>query len=71
VSERHYTIRDLRYRCAGASEDVLRIPALDVGGSGLIAITGPGGAGKTALVELLAGTLQEPYEGSLRVHGRE
>jgi len=29
VSERHVTIRDLRYRYAGASEDVPRIPALE------------------------------------------
>ena len=53
------------------TEDVLRIPSLDVSGSGLIAITGPSGAGKTTLVELLAGTLHEPYEGSVQVLGKE
>ena len=71
MSEPLITIRDLRYRYAGASEDVLRIPFLDLSGSGLIAITGPSGAGKTTLVELLAGTLHEPYEGSLKVLGKE
>lgn len=71
MSEPLVTIRDLRYRYAGADEDVLRIPFLDLSGSGLIAITGPSGAGKTTLVELLAGTLHEPYEGSLEVLGKE
>ncbi|MCL6106182.1 MAG: ATP-binding cassette domain-containing protein [Actinobacteria bacterium] len=65
------TIRDLRYRYADTQEDVLRIPFLDISGSGLIAITGPSGAGKTTLVELLAGTLQEPYEGTVKVLGTD
>jgi putative ABC transport system ATP-binding protein len=71
VSEPLIAIRELRYRYAGTSEDVLRIPSLDVSGSGLIAITGPSGAGKTTLVELLAGTLHEPYEGTVRVLGTD
>jgi putative ABC transport system ATP-binding protein len=71
MSEPLIVIRDLRYRYAGAEEDVLRIPSLNVSGSGLIAITGPSGAGKTTLVELLAGTLQEPYEGTVQVLGTD
>jgi putative ABC transport system ATP-binding protein len=63
-------IRDLRYGYA-EGPDVLRIPSLDVSGSGLIAVTGPSGAGKSTLVELLAGTLHEPYEGTVEVLGRE
>src|SRR5207237_10293006 len=51
--------------------DVLRIPFLDVTGSGLIALTGPSGVGKSTLIELLAGTIRENYEGSLRVLGKE
>ena len=62
-------IRDLRYRYPGADTDVLRIPLLDVTGNGLIAITEPGGAGKSTLVELLAGTLHEGYERSIEVLG--
>ena len=64
-------IRDLRYRYPGSQEDILRIPSLDVSGRGLIALTGPSGAGKTTLVELLAGTLRESYDGHVQVLGRE
>jgi ABC-type lipoprotein export system ATPase subunit len=64
-------IRNLHYRYPGTSEDILRIPSLEVSGSGLIALTGPSGAGKTTLVELLAGTLREDYGGSVEVLGRE
>jgi iron(III) transport system ATP-binding protein len=64
-------IRDLRYRYPGTSRDVLNIPFLDVSGRGLIAITGPSGVGKTTLVELLAGTLREDYQGSVVVLGKE
>jgi putative ABC transport system ATP-binding protein len=71
VSEPLITIRDLRYRYADTQEDILRIPFLDISGRGLIAITGPSGVGKTTLVELLAGTLQEPYEGTVTVLGAD
>jgi ABC-type lipoprotein export system ATPase subunit len=64
-------IRDLRYRYPEHEKDVLRISSLDIRGSGLIALTGLSGAGKTTLVELIAGTLRGPYEGSLEVLGRE
>src|SRR5215471_18497140 len=64
-------IRDLRYRYAGSAEDVLRIPFLDIQGAGLIALTGASGAGKSTLVELIAGTLREPYGGSVQVLGQE
>lgn len=64
-------IRDLRYRYPGSGRDVLRIPFLDVSGRGLIAVTGPSGVGKSTLIELLAGTLNEPYEGSVEVLGVE
>lgn len=64
-------IRDLRYRYPGSEMDALQIPSLDIRGGGLIALTGLSGAGKTTLVELIAGTLRESYEGSLRVLGQE
>ena len=63
-------IRDLAYSYPRGPE-ILRIPALDVSGRGLIAITGPSGAGKSTFVELLAGTLQSGYEGSVEVLGSE
>ena len=64
-------VRDLRFRYPGTSEDVLRVPFLDVPATGMTAITGPSGAGKSTLIELLAGTLREPYEGSVQVLGTE
>jgi putative ABC transport system ATP-binding protein len=70
-SEPLILIRGLRYRYADTARDVLRIPFLDIRGKGLVAITGASGAGKTTLVELLAGTLREPYEGSVQVLGAE
>src|SRR5439155_12339271 len=39
--------------------------------SGLVASSGPRGAGKGTLVELMGGTLREPYKGCLRVLGDE
>lgn len=65
------SIRDLRFRYRGSDRDTLRLGALDVEGPGLVAVTGPTGVGKTTLMELLAGTLHEPYEGSIRVLGVE
>jgi ABC-type lipoprotein export system ATPase subunit len=64
-------IRDLRYRYRGADRDVLRMGALDVDGPGLVAVVGQTGVGKTTLMELLAGTLREPYHGSIQVLGVE
>jgi ABC-type lipoprotein export system ATPase subunit len=63
-------IRDLAYSYPGGPE-ILRIPALDVSGRALIAITGPSGAGKSTFAELLAGTLQSGYQGSVEVLGSE
>ena len=65
------TVRGLRFLYSGSSEDVLRVPFLDVPPTGMTAITGPSGAGKSTLIELLAGTLREPYEGSVQVLGIE
>jgi ABC-type lipoprotein export system ATPase subunit len=64
-------IRDLRYRYRGTDRDVLRMGALDVEGPGLVAVVGKTGVGKTTLMELLAGTLREPYHGSIQVLGVE
>jgi putative ABC transport system ATP-binding protein len=64
-------VRELRFRYAGGDRDVLRIPALDIATTGLVAVTGSSGAGKTTLMELLAGTLRETYDGSIRVLGAE
>lgn len=62
-------VRHLRFRYAGEDRDVLAIPALDIAGSGLTALVGASGAGKSTLVELLAGTLREPYEGTIETLG--
>ena len=59
----------LRYRYPGSDRDVLRIPSLEISGPGLTAITGPSGAGKTTLAELIAGTLHNPYTGEISVLG--
>lgn len=64
-------IRDLRYRFPGSDQDVLRIPQLDIWSPGLTAITGPSGAGKSTLVEILAGTLREPFDGQVVVLGHD
>ncbi len=64
-------IRDLRFCYPNSPEDVLRIPSLSIHGRSVIALTGPSGAGKSTLVELLAGTLREPYQGSVQVLGTE
>jgi ABC-type bacteriocin/lantibiotic exporter with double-glycine peptidase domain len=64
-------VRGLRFQYPGADRDVLRIPALDVTTHGMTAITGPSGVGKSTLIELLAGTLRGPYDGSLVVLGKE
>jgi putative ABC transport system ATP-binding protein len=64
-------IRDLRFRYPGTERDVLHVEALDVDEPELVAVTGPSGAGKTTLMELLAGTLRESYQGSLQVLGVE
>jgi putative ABC transport system ATP-binding protein len=62
-------VRNLRFRYRGADADVLAISSLDIDGTGLTALVGPSGAGKSTLVELLAGTLREPYEGSVETLG--
>jgi putative ABC transport system ATP-binding protein len=64
-------IRDLRYRYRGTDRDVLRMGTLDIEGPGLVAVVGQTGVGKTTLMELLAGTLREPYHGSIQVLGVE
>jgi ABC-type methionine transport system ATPase subunit len=64
-------IRDLRFHYPDQEEDTLRIPILDIMGDGLTALTGPSGAGKSTLIELLAGTLREPYTGTVEVLGVE
>lgn len=62
-------IRNLRFCYPGAKDDVLSIGALDIAGSGLIALTGASGAGKSTLIELMAGTLRETYAGSVEIFG--
>jgi putative ABC transport system ATP-binding protein len=64
-------IRDLRFRYPGTERDVLHVEAFDLDAPELVAITGSSGAGKTTLMELLAGTLREAYAGSLQVLGVE
>jgi ABC-type lipoprotein export system ATPase subunit len=59
----------LRYRYPGADHDVLQVASLDIDSPGLTAVTGPSGSGKSTLVELIAGTLREPYSGELDVLG--
>ena len=65
------SVRDLKFRYPQSQHDVLRMPFLDVPARGMTAITGPSGAGKSTLIELLAGTLREPYDGSVKVLGIE
>ena len=59
----------LRYRYPGTDRYVLEVPSLSIESPGLTAITGPSGSGKSTLVELIAGTLREPYSGELEVLG--
>ena len=70
-SEPFIRVRDLRFRYAGATHDALSMPSFEVDRPGLVAITGPSGVGKSTLIELLAGTLNQRYSGSVQVLGAE
>lgn len=63
-------IRNLEFAYPGGPV-VLRIPAFSISEPGLLALRGDSGSGKSTLVELLAGTLHEPYKGSIQVLGHE
>lgn len=64
-------IRDLRFRYSTVEEDTIRVPSLHIERGKVAAITGPSGAGKSTLIELMAGSIRDPYTGSLRVLGQE
>jgi putative ABC transport system ATP-binding protein len=69
------SLRQVRHRYLAAVEGAprpfeLKVPALSVGRGERVAVVGPSGAGKTTLIELLAG-LQVPTAGQVVVDGVE
>src|SRR5262249_10125527 len=64
------TLRGLTFRYPGAEAPALRALDLDIPAGSLVAITGPGGAGKSALARAMLGL--HPIEpGTVLVGGRE
>ncbi|MFD0577206.1 ATP-binding cassette domain-containing protein [Dactylosporangium darangshiense] len=63
------TLRDVRFRYAGAERDTLSGIDLDLPAGSTVAIVGANGAGKSTLVKLLTG-LYEPTGGQITVDGR-
>jgi ABC-type multidrug transport system fused ATPase/permease subunit len=63
------TVHDLSFAFPGMSEAVLRGISFDLAPGELLAVTGPIGGGKSALVSALSGLY--PYEGSIKVDGVE
>lgn len=61
-------VRDLSFRYAGASDDVLRHVNLTIPAGCSIALVGHSGAGKTTLVDILLG-LHVPQKGTITVDG--
>ncbi|NKF23298.1 ABC transporter ATP-binding protein [Solimonas marina] len=64
--ERGFAFDDVSF--AFGERQILRHASFTVNAGEIIALTGPSGAGKTTLVDLLLG-LQEPAEGTVRVDG--
>lgn len=61
-------VRDLRLSCCGREGDggtVLDIPEFTIESGDAVAVTGPSGAGKTSLLNILGG-LERPNAGSVR-----
>ena len=63
-------IKNLRFRYASASDDIIRIPEFRIERGETVFMFGPSGSGKTTLLSLIAG-LFKPNEGSVSVLGRE
>ena len=62
------TIRDLHYKYPGGDAQALRGVTLDIPKGQSVAFTGPSGAGKTTIVDVLLGLL-EPESGEILVDG--
>jgi ATP-binding cassette, subfamily B, bacterial PglK len=63
------TIRDLHYSYPGSDEQALRGVSLEIPKGASIAFTGPSGAGKTTIVDLILGLL-DPVKGEIMVDGK-
>ena len=63
------TVRDLSFSFPGMPESALRNISFDLEPGELLAVTGPIGGGKSALVTALSGLY--PYEGSIELDGTE
>ncbi len=61
-------VRDVGFFYPGAPSPALRGVSCDIPAQGIFAVTGPSGAGKTTLADLLLGLL-EPSEGTIQVDG--
>lgn len=62
-------IRDLHYAYPGSTEQALRGVSLVIPKGQSVAFTGPSGAGKTTIVDVLLGLL-EPQHGEIKVDGK-
>lgn len=62
-------IEGLRFRYAGASEDVISIDGLSLSAGEQMLLTGGSGRGKSTLLHLIAGLI-DPREGTVRVGGQ-
>ncbi|HXM39168.1 MAG TPA: ABC transporter ATP-binding protein [Gemmatimonadales bacterium] len=63
------SLRDVRYRYPGATQDALAGVSLGVGAGEFHAVLGPNGSGKTTLVRLALGALS-PLDGQADIDGR-
>jgi putative ABC transport system ATP-binding protein len=70
VTESVVEVRGLRFAYPGGPP-LLAVDSFDVVGPGLVAVVGQSGAGKSTFGALIGGQEQAPYEGSIRVLGRE
>jgi len=70
MTENIVEVRGLRFAFPGGPP-VLSVDAFDVATPGMVAVVGQSGAGKSTFGALIGGQEQAPYEGSIKVLGRE